>query len=307
MNRKVLDWLLEGPAWLRFSVERQLLDQNPQPDEALADPAVKKLIKELKDPTGLPALKTGVHSYKGKLYWSLFFLADVGFTVKDLGLERAVNAVYDCQQPDGKFRTMKDAKPDFFCIPAILLAALRKMNYDDSGRRDAFLRLVLDSMRLDGGWHCAAQRARGGKLEDTESCPMDNQNLLMLLGLFPEFARDKRFNGAIDLLLTHWERRAEKWRPYGFGVGTDFMKLKYPAAAYGVLRVLDALSLFPYAVKKKGFREMLFAVQAKAVEGKYVPESIVAAFADFDFGQKKVPSRWLTFLVKRLEKRIAEA
>ncbi len=29
MDKKVLDWLLEGPAWLRYAVELQLLDASP--------------------------------------------------------------------------------------------------------------------------------------------------------------------------------------------------------------------------------------------------------------------------------------
>ena len=305
MNKHTLAWLLEGPAWLRYAVEKQLLDKKPPVGPALADQAVQKLVAGLKATESLPALKTGKHSYKGRLYWDLFFLADIGFTVKDLGLEKEASIIYDLQRPDGKFVTMKDMKPDFFCIPVILLTALKRMHYNDGGKLDAFIKLIFDSMRLDGGWHCARQRARGGKLEKSESCPMDNQNILMLLGQFPEFRTDKRFNGAIDLLLAHWERRSEPWRPYGFGIGTDFVKLKYPAATYGILRVLDVLSRFPYAAKNKQFKEMLGTVRAKARDGKYTPESIVTAYADFDFGRKKEPSRWLTFLVSRIEKRIA--
>jgi hypothetical protein len=29
MNNKIVEWLLEGPAWLRFAVEKQILDLQP--------------------------------------------------------------------------------------------------------------------------------------------------------------------------------------------------------------------------------------------------------------------------------------
>ncbi len=307
MEKKALDWLLAGPAWLRFAAEKQLLGKKPKAGPAVADQAIRGLVSDLKGSAGLPALKTGEVSYKGDVYGKLFFLADLGLSARDLRLEKEAESIWDLQRPDGKFALMNGTKPDYFCIPAILLTALVKMNGVNEKKLGRFIDLVLESQRLDGGWHCAAQRARGGKLEDSESCPMDNQNLLMLLGQFDEYRKDRRFNGAIDLLLTHWERRKERWRPYGFGIGTDFQKLKYPVAVYGILRVLDALSLFPYAVNSKSFKNMLDAVRQKGKDGKYGAESVVKAFADFDFSRKSEPSRWITFLVNRIEKRSGEA
>jgi len=135
---------------------------------------------------------------------------------------------------------------------------------------------------------------------------MDNLNILMLIGQFEKYRNDARFNGAIDLLLTHWDRRNEKWRPYGFGIGTDFTKLKYPVVTYGILRVLNVLSLFPYAICSKSFKSMMDYVLKKSINGMYYAESIVKFYSDFDFGQNKEPSRWITFLINRIEKRIIE-
>ena len=48
-------------------------------------------------------------------------------------------------------------------------------------------------------------------------------------------------------------------------------------------------------------KEMTEIVRAKADnQGKYTPESEWKAWKDWDFGQKKQPSRWLTFLVLRM-------
>jgi len=48
-------------------------------------------------------------------------------------------------------------------------------------------------------------------------------------------------------------------------------------------------------------------VRSKAdSEGKYTPESEWTAWKGWDFGQKKQPSRWLTFLALRTLKRVGE-
>ena len=305
MDQEVINWLLTGPVWLKYAVELQLLDKKPDVTQVLNDDSIKKIVADLKDNQGLEALKTGLLSYRGKVYWNLFFLADIGLKVKELYLEKEAKAIYDLQSPDGTFITMKDMRSSYFCIPTILLSALKKMDYEDL-RINKFIENILKSQRLDGGWHCAKQRAVGQKLQETESCPMDNLNILMLLGQFKEYRNDPRFNGAIDLLLNHWDKRDEKWRPYGFGIGTDFTKLKYPAITYGILRVLDMLSLFPYAIKSESFKSIINCIHNKSDKGLYYAESVVKFYADFDFGQKKETSRWITFLINRIEKRIIE-
>jgi hypothetical protein len=132
---------------------------------------------------------------------------------------------------------------------------------------------------------------------------MDDLNVLMLLGQYEEYRENPGLNGAIDMLLRHWEERTHL---YGFGVGKRFRSLQYPAVKYGILRVLDILSLFPYAVDSRSFRSMIDFVHNKAVDGRYCAEMVDAAYADMDFGQTKEPSRWITFLINRIDKRVAE-
>ncbi len=106
--------------------------------------------------------------------------------------------------------------------------------------------------------------------------------------------------------ISYRELRDEKWRVDGFGIGERFMSLEYPAIKYGILRVLDVLSLFPYAVESKGFQSMLDFVHQKSSGGRYFAEPFDKPYAEFDFGQKKEPSRWVTFLINRIEKRVSE-
>lgn len=309
MDMEIANWLLEGPSWMQYAVELQLMDLKPSSLNALKDESIAKVIKRLKNQqVGIPALKTGKVYYTktGNAYWDLFFLADIGFTINNLDINKEIEEFFDLQNLDGTFVIQDNIKPSYFCIPTLLLSSIVKIGYKNDCRIEKYIEVILKSQRLDGGWHCAKSRATGQKLQDTESCPMDNLNILMLLGQYDEFRQDSRFNGAIDLLLSHWKRKDEPWRPYGFGVGKDFKKLKYPAIKYGILRVLDVLSLYPYAVNTEGFNDMLQFAQQKSIDCKYFAESIVKSYGEFDFGQKKQPSRWITFIINRIEKRISQ-
>jgi hypothetical protein len=108
-------------------------------------------------------------------------------------------------------------------------------------------------------------------------------------------------------LLTLWDESKER-HPYMFFMGTDFRKLKAPMFWYDILHVLDILSQFKWVQQDKRFKEMLGVVEAKADgDGRFVPESIWAVWKDWDFCQKKIPSRGLTFFVQRILKRVSES
>lgn len=301
MEKTVLDWLLEGPPWLKYAVESQLLGNKPDTAPVLLNTSIVKLINRLKSAdNGLPALKTGKVHYTeaGKAYWDLFFLADIGLSIHDAGLEGEAEQVFRFQGADGTFTIPPNVKDNYFCMSAILLSSLARMGYRDDPRVTKYIRAALSSQMPGGGWDCY-----GESIGVLESCPMDDMNCLMLLGQYEQHRNNPALHGALDQLLEHWE---DGEHLYGFGVGARFRSLQYPAVKYGILRVLDVLSLFPYAIESHSFRNMLDFVRGKAIGGKYTAEAIEPAYSDFDFGQKAEPTRWLTFLVNRVEKRAEE-
>lgn len=298
MDKEVLDWLLEGPAWLGYAVELQLLDTQPDVRPVLQDSSIVEIVSRLKGGNaGIPALKTGRVHYTetGKAYWDLFFLADIGLNIHDLRLESEVEEIFRFQSRYGPFIIPPNVQDNYFCMSAILLSSLARMGYRDDPRLAKYIRVVMNSQMHNGGWDCY-----GDSFGSMESCPMDDLNILMLLGQYEQYRENPKLNGAVDLLLTHWEERTHL---YGFGIGRRFKSLQYPAVKYGILRVLDVLSLFPYAVDSRAFLSMLDFVHSKAVNGKYFAETTDAAYAEFDFGQKTAPSRWLTFLINRIDRR----
>lgn len=119
----------------------------------------------------------------------------------------------------------------------------------------------------------------------------------------PKLRESESARVGVGTLLSLWDESKEK-HPYMFFMGTDFRKLKAPLFWYDILHVLDVLSHFEWAGKDKRFRQMLKIVESKAdCEGRYAPESIWTAWKDWDFCQKKIPSRGLTFFVQRILKR----
>ena len=246
MDSQILSWLLSGPEWLRYAVRTQLLDETVDSTAAVADASIQGILSTLFDnQDGFEALYRHEVSYTGNLFWYLFFLSDIGLPAAGLGLEESFNRIFEHEGDDHTFMLSKEMKPRYYCISSILLTSLARMSEDAKARLKPHIELLLEEQRIDGGWHCALSRAVGKAKEHSASCAMDNLNNLMLLAEYDEYRHSGRLEGAIDLLLNHWRRRDEPWRPYGFGIGTDFCKLRYPAFKYGILRVLDVLSRFP--------------------------------------------------------------
>ncbi len=297
-----IDWLLDGPAWLAYAVRTQLLDEDSDVQDVLDDEDIQYLIERLiHGNRGFSALGSGRTAYDetGNVYWDLYFLADIGLTADDLHINDELERIFRLQNGDGSFSTDRRVRNNYFCMSAILISSLAKMGYSSDSRIEKYIMAIWRDQLHNGGWHCFGEWGM-------ESCPMEDLNVLMLLGQYEKYRRNERLNGAINLLLEHWNRRERGWNLTGFGCGRRFCSLKYPVYNYGILRVLNALSLFPYAVRSSGFQDMLNYVHERAVDGLYYAEAIDGNYSRFDFGQTKEPSRWITFLLERIDKRVAE-
>jgi hypothetical protein len=74
---------------------------------------------------------------------------------------------------------------------------------------------------------------------------------------------------------------------------------------YDILHVVEVLSRFPFVHDDGRFVEMLQALTEQADErGRYTARSMFRAWKGWSFADKKAPSPWLTFLVRRIEQRV---
>jgi hypothetical protein len=89
-------------------------------------------------------------------------------------------------------------------------------------------------------------------------------------------------------------------------MGTDFIKLKAPLIWYDILHVTDVLTQFPWVLKDERLQQMIEILRNKSgKDGKYTPESIWMDWKGWEFGQKKVPSRWVILTAQKILKRSA--
>jgi hypothetical protein len=89
-------------------------------------------------------------------------------------------------------------------------------------------------------------------------------------------------------------------------MGTDFRKLKVPFVWYDLLHTLDVLTRFEWLWADPRLLDMLERLKSKANDqGRFTIESVWTAWKDWEFGQKKQPSRWLTLLAWRILQRVA--
>lgn len=319
MNNKTVEWLLEGDSWIQYRTRVDLLGQEETDTQVraarkamLSDPKIQTLLAELSD---WPGAVLNSHKSASQPFHKLAFIADLGLNVNDAPVKAIVKKVMAHQSEQGPFQlptnipihfggTGKDTWAWALCDAPILVSALIKMGLGDDKHVQAAVQ-YLDGLLRDNGWPCAVSPELGkfrGPGRKDDPCPFATLAMLKVMSRVPELREGKSGKIGVETLLTLWDESKER-HPYMFFMGTDFRKLKAPMFWYDILHVLDILSQFKWARKDERFKEMLGVVEAKADgEGRFVPESIWTAWKDWDFSQKKVPSRGLTLFVKRILK-----
>jgi len=159
----------------------------------------------------------------------------------------------------------------------------------------------------ENGWRCTAAPELGkfkGPGRRADPCPIANVYALKALSFLPEFLDHPVTHLGAESLLNHWQHRAES-KPYLFGIGTDFHKLKYPFIWYDILHVVEVLSHYEFVHTDPRFIEMVEALLIQAdPQGRFRARSMYQPWKGWSFADKKMPSPWLTFLVYRILRRI---
>jgi len=228
-------------------------------------------------------------------------------------LSPVIKKIKSHQSPEGPFETQIKLYKRFgglegeywtwmACDAPVILYSLAGFDLGD----DQSVQLAKDHLLgqvAENGWRCSAspmfKKFKGpGKRE--HPCPIATVYALRALSQFPELREAPSLGPGIQMLLEHWRFRKEK-KYYLFGMGTDFIKLKYPFVWYDILHVADVLSRFPAARSSPDFKEMLEVIIGQGDgEGRFTSSSMYRAWKDWSFANKKESSPWLTFIVLRL-------
>ncbi len=307
-----VQWLLtaEEP-WVVYNTLLNLTDAAPDSAEVQMayqalqkHPRITALVESLD--TWPPAKPLGkAYDAKDSL-WKLNTLADFGLRRDDKRIAAIAQRVFAAQAEDGGFlhggfdhTRSWDTRP-YICISHVMTYALARFGYLDDPRLQHAYEQLEAWQRLDGGWHPNKLNLPGGERESEPSCPFGTVNVLRAMAAHPKLREGKAAARAAGYLMECWERRAEPYRPVGFGIGSTWDKVQYPFVQYQLLKTVDALVQIPTARQDARLREMVERLAGKRdADGKWMAESVNRPWNDFDFGQKKQPSAWITFLALR--------
>lgn len=312
-----IDWLLEGDPWVEHRTRLDLLGQSDQDSQVLSarkallvDSRVQNLISEL---SGWPGVVISSHKSAGQPFHKLTFLADLGIRADDPGMEKIIARILEHQSAEGPFQLPMNIPAHYggagqdqwawaLCDAPLIVYALVKFGL---GNDPAVKRAIqhLTGLLNDNGWPCAVSKELGkfrGPGRKDDPCPFANLAMLKVLSETEAWRDSPACHTGAEILLRLWSESTTA-HPYIFYMGTDFRKLKVPFVWYDLMHVLDVLSRFPWLRQDTRLLDMLEILKSRAnPQGCYTLESVWTAWKDWEFGQKKEPSRWLTLLAWRI-------
>jgi len=310
-----IDWLLEGEPFVKYRTLIDFLDKSREDKEVIKtqelvyeDRLVKKIFdKQNKD--GYWGAPKDIYAWwprKDTTFWILGILSDFGFSKDNKKIERACEYVFSTQLPDGGFGWAPPPTTGD-CFTGILTESLSKLGYIDESRLRKAYGWLEKRQRLDGGFWCKNTGLLGKPREREPSCAYATLCVLGALTQNPEFKNSKVAKKSIEFLLKCWENRGKiKYAGHDSQIGKGWEKLKYPFTDYRILKYLDVLSQFEFIKNDSRVKKMIdLLISKQDKNGRFYAESIHEVFSDFDFGQKELPSRWITLIVYRIIKKIS--
>jgi len=321
MTTQNLDWLLNSDPWTEYRTRIDLLDQPGDSSQVqnayrrmINHSKIEALITELLD---WPGQVLNSHKSAGQSYHKLSFIADLGIDHSEPKIKKIIDKVLKHTSEEGIIQlptnipvhfggTGKDQFAWALCDAPINIYSIAKLGLHQDTAVLKAKEYLLNLVR-DNGYPCTVSKELGkfrgpGKKDDP--CPYATMIMLKLMSLYQNDIESDYAKKSVDSLLTLWEQ-SETRHPYMFFMGTDFRKLKAPLVWYDILHLADTLSNFKIAIKDQRFTRIIKLIESKATtDDRFIPESEWKAWKEWDFGQKKIPSVWLTFLVYRIRHRL---
>jgi len=319
-----IEWLLAGEPWIEYRTRRDLLGQSEQDPRVtsarksmLADAQVQSIVREL---SVWPGTVLASHKSASQLFHKLAFVADLGLLAKDPGVEAITTRILKHQSAEGPFQLPMNIPVHFggtgqeqwawaLCDAPLIVYALVKLGLGSDPAVKAAIGYLTGLLRSNG-WPCVVSKELGkfrGPGRKDDPCPFANLAMLKMLAEIAEWRDGPACRTGGEALLDLWDESIAR-HPYMFFMGTDFRKLKVPFVWYDLMHVLDALSRFIWLRQDRRLLDMVGVLKGKAdQQGHFTLQSIWTAWKDWEFGQKKTPSRWLTLMAWRIFKRVDAA
>lgn len=315
-----LDYILDdGEIWLQYATRINILNEDKESlvdlkDQVLIDP---RITTYLNDVTDFHSILVRNHKNPDLPIHKLIFLLDIGLGSEVPEIQSAIDKIMENKDSNGVYKSLTNIPKHFggsgedsfgwcLCDAPLLLYALNKAGCDyESHIKPGVDHLV--AFHEDCGFPCTVSSEFGkfrGPGRKGDICPYASLIMLKLMSSIPEYRDSEISENTAMALLSLWENSLER-HPYMFYMGTDFRKLKAPTMWYDLVSVVDVLSNFEVVKADVRFIEMLNLIKSKQDEnGLFTPEAVFQKFKGWDFGQKKNPSPYLTYLCYRIFDRV---
>ena len=319
-DRGAFEALTRDQAWARHAaLERGLSGQvgAEATEAARKDSVASSLVRELLDALRTwPGPAIASHRSAEQAFHKLAFAAELGLRRGDDGADEIAEAVMSRVSEEGPFTlpstvsvshggSGEETRGWALCDAPVILRALVRMGIGDDPRVARAIDFLVPLAR-ENGYPCAVSSTLGawrGPGKKSDPCPYATLVMLELLLELPARREGPEARAAAECLLRLWERSRDD-HPYIFYMGDDFRKLKAPLLWYDLVHVLEALSKAPWTSGDARLGSLLDALAAKAGPGGlFAPESAYQAWKAYDFGQKKVPSGYLSAVAVGILKR----
>jgi len=297
--------------WLKYAIRLNLCNESKHTlkelkNQALADNRIQRYLTDIAD---FHATLVTNHKNPDLPIHKLLFLLDLGFGLEIPEIKTAIDEILKHKDEHGVYQSMTNvpkhyggAGVDVFswclCDAPLLFQALLKAGMDYK----EYIKPGVDylvSLYRENGFPCVVSPELGkfrGPGRKDDCCPYATLIMADLLSYIPEYRDSQAAGTAVKVMLDLWENSLEQ-HPYMFYMGTDFRKLKAPSCWYDIVSVAGVLSKYKYVRQDSRFQEMITVIRSKQDrEGFFTPESVYLKLKDLDFGQKKVPSPYLTYL-----------
>lgn len=216
-------------------------------------------------------------------------------------LTATADLIWQAWRPDGRFR-LTPSGAIYPCQTANAAATLAHLGQADDPRLQRTFEHLLTGRHTDCGWRCL--KFSYGRGPETE-CSNPGPTLLALDAFrFSRWANSAELDGAVDLLLSHWETRVPLG-PCHYGIGTLFLQVSYPLGDYHLFSWLQVLSYYDRARRDPRFADALAALESRLVDGEVVIERASRSFAGLRFCRKGEPSLLATERFRELVSRLA--
>lgn len=305
---KLLD---KSEDWLQYAIRVNILKEKKEDILELKNNVLKNdnIKAYLSDITNFHNTLVSNHKNPILPIYKLIFLLDIGLDCSVPEIQIAVNEIMKHKDKNGIYQSLTNIPKHYggsgedtfgwcLCDAPLLLNVLIKAGVD----YEKYIQEGVDyliSLYDNNGFPCVVSSELGkfrGPGRKDDCCPYATLIMLDLLLNIPENKYVDITQNLAEKILSLWENSLVK-HPYMFYMGNDFRKLKAPNIWYDILSIVTVLNKCDSIKEDKRYLEMKSIIQSKQGEdGFFTPESIYQKLKNWDFGQKKHSSPYLTYL-----------